>query len=99
MVLLIAEPVLAAAIGALPGDAVARHAPHIFVHAGLADAETAAALPAKGERLPATVALLNRVAAFVFSAGRFGRIGHGILDSWFGEHIFGFGASAPGSRY
>jgi hypothetical protein len=48
--LLVAEPVLGAAIGTLPGDAVAGHAPDILIHAGLADAEAAAAAPAEGLR-------------------------------------------------
>ena len=54
--LLISEAVLAAAVGALPGDAVARHPPDILVHADLADAETATAGPAEGLGLPAAVA-------------------------------------------
>jgi hypothetical protein len=37
MSLLVAETVLISAIGALPGDAVARHAPEILIHADLAD--------------------------------------------------------------
>lgn len=61
--LLIAKTVLSTAIGALPGDPVAGHAPDIFMHAGLADAESTSALPAKREFLPAAVALLERFAA------------------------------------
>lgn len=54
--LLVAEAVLLAAVGALPGDAVARHAPDILVHAGLTDVEAAAAGPAEGLGAAAAVA-------------------------------------------
>jgi hypothetical protein len=47
--LLVAEAVLIATIRALPGDIVAGHAPQIFMHAPLADAETAAAAPAEAK--------------------------------------------------
>jgi hypothetical protein len=54
---------MSAAIGALPSDTVAAHAPYIFIHADLADAESATALPTKGERLPAAMTLLGRWAS------------------------------------
>jgi hypothetical protein len=54
--LLISEPVQVAAIRALPGDAVAGQAPHIFIHAFLAHHESAPAGPAEREFLPAAVA-------------------------------------------
>ena len=46
--LLVAESVLGAAVGTLPGDAVAGHAPLVFIHALLADGKAAPAAPAKG---------------------------------------------------
>ena len=65
---LVAEPVLGAAVGALPGDAVAGHAPLVFIHALLADGKAAPANPAKGECLAAAVAYLALFAAsFRFS--------------------------------
>lgn len=54
--LLVSEPVEAAAVGALPGDPVAGHAPDVFLHAILADLESAPAGPAKGHLLIAAVA-------------------------------------------
>jgi hypothetical protein len=66
---LIAESIVSAAVRALPGDAVAGHAPHVFMHAGLANAEAAAALPAKGKLLPAAVTLLERFTASASLAG------------------------------
>jgi hypothetical protein len=66
--LLIAEAVLIAAVGTLPGNAVAGHAPQILVHAVLADTEAAAALPAEDERLPAALALPGRLLAPTSSA-------------------------------
>jgi hypothetical protein len=59
MASLISKPVLAAAIRALPGDAVAGHAPHICIHAGLTDLESAAAPPAEHEFTPTAVALMD----------------------------------------
>jgi len=47
---------LTAAVGALPCDSVTGHAPGVFIQAGLADTETAAALPAKRQLFAATVA-------------------------------------------
>jgi hypothetical protein len=78
--LLIAESVLIAAVGALPGDAVAGHAPKILVHAILADAEAAAAPPAEHEHLPAALALLGGFAAPAFPAGRLRCVGHRAVD-------------------
>jgi hypothetical protein len=45
--LLVSETILPAAIGTFPGNAVAGHAPDIFIHAFLAHSETAAAGPAE----------------------------------------------------
>ena len=45
--LLIAKPVLGAAVRAVPGDAVAGHSPEIFIHAFLADGKPAPAGPAE----------------------------------------------------
>jgi hypothetical protein len=55
--LLIAETVLIPAIGALPGNAVAGHAPQVLMHAILADVEAAATAPAEQE-LPAAARAL-----------------------------------------
>jgi hypothetical protein len=57
-ILLITESVHPAAIGALPGDMVAGHAPDIFLHACLADGEPAAAAPTEPEDAITAVALL-----------------------------------------
>jgi hypothetical protein len=57
--LLIPESILPAAIGALPGDAVACHPPCVFLHARLAYLEAASASPAKWEIHAAAVAILN----------------------------------------
>lgn len=54
--LLVAEPVGAFAVGAVPGDAVTGHAPDVFVHAGLAYGKAAAACPGERGDLAATVA-------------------------------------------
>jgi len=54
--LLIAESILLSAVRALPGDGIAGHPPDIFFHAALADAETAAAMPAKGKLSAAAIA-------------------------------------------
>jgi hypothetical protein len=67
--LLIAESVLVAAVGALPRDAVAGHAPQILIHAILADAETAPALPAEHEFPAAAMAKSRGLAAPSFSVG------------------------------
>jgi hypothetical protein len=57
-VLLVAETIHFSAVRTLPGDMIAGHAPHIFLHASLANLKTAAATPAKGIALAATMALL-----------------------------------------
>ena len=54
-ILLISEAVPIAAVGTLPDDSVAGHAPQILVHAILADTEAAAALPAEQEFLSAAL--------------------------------------------
>jgi hypothetical protein len=74
--LLIAEAVLPAAIRALPGDAVAGHAPYILMHARLADQEAAAAAPAKGNCFGAAVACFW---TFLPAPGSVGRMGCGII--------------------
>jgi len=47
------------AIRALPGNGIAGHAPNIFLHALLADTETATASPAKRKFLAAAVAQMG----------------------------------------
>jgi hypothetical protein len=79
--LLITKTVLVAAIGALPGDPVAGHAPDILIHTGLADAESTSALPAKGKFLSAAVALLKRLAAPASFANGAGGWGHMAMAS------------------
>jgi hypothetical protein len=54
--LLIPKPILIPAIRALPGDGIAGHPPHVFVHALLTDMKAAPAAPAKAKILSATVA-------------------------------------------
>lgn len=80
--LLVAKTVLLAAVGALPGDTVAGHAPQVLVHAILADAEAAAAPPAEHERLPAALALLRGFAAPSFPAGWLWCVGHGTVSQF-----------------
>ena len=53
--LLVAEPILIAAIGALPRDSIARHPPKIVLHTSLADTETAAASPTEPQNVIAAV--------------------------------------------
>jgi len=53
--LLVAKTVLLAAVRALPGDAVAGHAPHVFIHTLLTDSETAPAGPAERGYFPAAM--------------------------------------------
>jgi hypothetical protein len=67
--LLVAETVLPATIGALPGDPVAGHGPDIFMHAVLANAKAAAAAPAEWDRGPAAVALGPICALFFQTVG------------------------------
>ena len=76
--LLIAESILSAAVGALPGDAVAGHAPQILIHAILADAEAAAAPPAEHELLTTALALDRAFSALSSSTGIVGCIAHGV---------------------
>ena len=52
---LVAKTVLLTAVRALPCNAVAGHAPHVFVHAHLTDPEAAPAYPAKRGPLPAAM--------------------------------------------
>jgi len=54
--LLIAVPVLPAAIRALPGDPITGHPPLVFIHAGLADRKITPAIPAEHEHLPTAMA-------------------------------------------
>jgi len=53
---LISESILIPAVRALPGDGIAGHPPHIFIHTLLADMETAPAAPAKAKILVAAMA-------------------------------------------
>ena len=69
-ILLVAETVHVAAVRALPGDAVARHAPEILFDAGLAYFEAAPAVPAEWEGPAAAVtSLLRRSTPAPFAAG------------------------------
>jgi hypothetical protein len=54
--LLVAKAILLPTIRAIPGYPVAGHPPEVFIHAILADAEAAAALPEKMRILSTTVA-------------------------------------------
>jgi hypothetical protein len=56
---LVAETIPIAAVGALPYNTVAGHAPQILVHAILANAEAAAASPAEHEFPAAAHTLLG----------------------------------------
>jgi TRAP-type uncharacterized transport system fused permease subunit len=89
--LLIAKSILAAAIGTLPGNPIAGHAPYIFMHAALANIEPASALPAEHEFLAAAVALLRCFATFASFADRMGLLGHWNIRSWFITFVFLFG--------
>jgi len=60
---LVSKTVLCAAVRALPGDPIARHAPEIFLHTLLTDLESAPAHPAKRNFLIAAVANIS----FAFS--------------------------------
>jgi len=53
--LLVAESVLFAALRTVPENAVAGHAPEVFIHAGLADGKPAPAGPGEHRRISATV--------------------------------------------
>jgi hypothetical protein len=65
--LLVPESILITAIRALPGDAVAGHAPNVIVHTFLANFKTAAATPAENELPAAAVALMQRLPAALSS--------------------------------
>jgi hypothetical protein len=64
--LLVSVPVLIAAIRAFPGNPVAGHPPLVFIHAGLADGESATAVPAEHERFPTAMALFRFLFSTVF---------------------------------
>jgi len=53
---LIPEPILVPTVRALPGDGIAGHPPHVFMHTLLTDKEAAAAPPAKAKFPAAAVA-------------------------------------------
>jgi len=53
--LLISEAVLSTAVRALPGYSVAGHAPEVFQHAVLTNAESASAPPAERRFLTAAI--------------------------------------------
>jgi len=78
---LVAVSVLVPAVRAGPGDAVAGHAPGVFMHAGLADGKPAPAAPAEHKGLFAAMALATAVPDSFIPAfllpGRLGIIGHG----------------------
>ena len=76
MVLLIAEPVIGAAIGTRPGNAVTGHTPFIFVHALLADGKPAPACPAKGKG-PAAAMTYPALFPATFLSSLFLRFSHG----------------------
>ena len=57
-ILLISEAVELTAVRAVPGYAVAGHAPHVFQHAVITDLESASATPAKRQLCVAAVALV-----------------------------------------
>ena len=54
--LLIPKPVLAAAVRTLPGNRIAGHPPDIFIHARLANIESASTTPTEPKRLSTAVA-------------------------------------------
>jgi len=54
---LVPESVLLPAIGTLPRNSVAGHPPEVFMHASLADTESTATLPAKGENTTTAMAV------------------------------------------
>ncbi len=71
MDLLVAKPVLVAAIRAFPGYAVAGHPPKVFLHARLANSETASTPPAKWKFVAAAVADAGALAALSLSITAF----------------------------
>jgi hypothetical protein len=66
LLLLVAQTILPATIRTIPGNPVAGHPPEIFIHAVLADAETAPALPVKMRVLTATMAVGFPAGLFLF---------------------------------
>jgi len=62
-VLLIAKSILVPAVRALPGDAIAGHAPYVFIHTFLANVETTSTAPAKGKLVAAAMAPIMAVSA------------------------------------
>ena len=61
--LLVAKSILVPAVRALPGDAIAGHAPYVFTHTSLADIEAAATAPAEAKFFAATVASIAALSA------------------------------------
>jgi hypothetical protein len=81
VMLLVAEPVVFAAIRTLPGDGIAGHAPHVFQHTVLADAEPAATRPAEWKALTAAVADADLGSAvFLTVAGRTDMVLHSFTN-------------------
>jgi hypothetical protein len=75
---LVAESILPSTVRALPGDGIAGHAPYIFFHTILADAESAPALPAEGKFPAAAVANIMALLTIFSSIGRsYLRVFHG----------------------
>ena len=64
--LLISEAVPPAAIGTLPGDAVAGHSPEIFIHASLTNGKSAPALPIERKCFSTAMACRGFGPAFSF---------------------------------
>jgi len=68
---------LLAAIRTCPGDGIAGHAPHIFVHAALANTKPAATRPAKRKFHPTAIAIIIfKAASFFAVCGLCGRSFH-----------------------
>jgi hypothetical protein len=75
---LVAESILPSTVRALPGDGIAGHAPYIFFHTNLADAEPTPALPAEGKFTAAAVANMVALLTIFSSIGRLSlRVFHG----------------------
>ena len=53
---MVAKSILVPAVRALPGDAIAGHAPYVFIHTFLADVETTSTAPAKSKFFAAAMA-------------------------------------------
>jgi hypothetical protein len=62
-VLLVPQPILVPAVGALPGDGIAGHAPYVFIHTFLANMESTSTAPAKAKFFAAAVAQIIGVFA------------------------------------